>query len=212
MWCSLSPCNLRCVFLVGRSGVGCVPSTICSSCFYKFKNSFDFFFPPVRWGVVRFYFSLLLPPSFLLRRSPRLFQPRAPGCSVARYGEQTRWTLSVRFRPRQCSPPDLNCDLPCPVFPAGPQPREGLLGRMLQDHAEFQKTSMSGLTVLKCHGGDCSKWSNLMYISRWHQQTDHDHTLSFSPTHSLSLQKQFARDKEMQMLILLVKKRCKTKE
>ena len=32
-----------------------------------------------------------------------------------------------------------------------------VLGRTRQDHAKFQKTSMSGLRVLNCHGGDHSK-------------------------------------------------------
>ena len=33
----------------------------------------------------------------------------------------------------------------------------------MSQEAKFQKTSMAGLTVLKCHGGDCSKW-NIFFL------------------------------------------------
>ena len=86
------------------------------------------FFPTCQVRVVRFYVSLLL---FLLllalllalllrRRAVSSEEPRPSVLSVP-------CRTSTATLCAQCSLPDLNCDLLCPVFPAGPQPRPSAL-------------------------------------------------------------------------------------
>ena len=83
---------------------------------FPFESSIHRFFSPTcQVRVVRFYGSCLLllvrPSSFLLPPSSFLL----PSSSSPRSSTSTIYV--------QCSLPDLNHDHPCPVFPAGPQPR-----------------------------------------------------------------------------------------
>ena len=81
----------------------------------------DVFFPTCQVRVVRFYVSCLLlpaclPASCVLPPPPascRLLPPPAASCRL----------LPPPASFSSCSLPGLNHDHPCPVFPAGPQPR-----------------------------------------------------------------------------------------
>ena len=83
------------------------------------------FFPKCQVRVARFNVSCLLlprppPPPLLLSSSPR---PPGPPCHLL---VLVVLVVLAQLPPRdpQCSLPDLNHDRPCPVIPAGPQPRQ----------------------------------------------------------------------------------------
>ena len=89
----------------------------------NFMNHGSLFFPTCQVRVVRFYVScLLLPPpdSCLVLL---LLSSSSSSSSSSSLSSLSSRPCSTATRDPQCSLPDLNHDHPCPVFPAGPQPR-----------------------------------------------------------------------------------------
>ena len=85
-------------------------------------------FPTRQGRVLRFYVSLLLPPSFsFLLRSPRCqiqnCEPPSPVCQPRASATSVPCRTSTASLCDQCSLPDLNREHLRGVFPAGPQPR-----------------------------------------------------------------------------------------